>query len=52
MAWNEAVFSGEPLFQNEFSISIRFTLVHLGESWILNNTYEPCHAKNLTTFID
>ena len=42
IAWNDSVFQGETLFQNDFSISVRFTSTISGDSWTLTNIYGPC----------
>ena len=52
VAWNDAMFQGECLFKNDFSISIRFISVHIGESWILTNIYGPCDEEGRHLFLD
>lgn len=52
VAWNDSCFQGECLFKNKFSISIRFTSVHIGNSWILTNIYGPCDSKGKAEFLD
>lgn len=42
IAWNGALFSGEMIFQNKFSLSIQFTSNLSNQSWILTNVYGPC----------
>lgn len=46
VVWNDSTFFGETLFQNKFSISIRFTYRKSSISWILTNIYGPCQADD------
>jgi hypothetical protein len=50
--WNDALFSGEQLFQNDFSILVKFTCNLSGNIWILTSIYGPCHAEGKYQFID
>ena len=50
-AWNGNIFSGETLFKNDFSISIRFTSKMTGDKWILTNIYGPCQENNRNDFL-
>jgi exonuclease III len=50
--WNDALFSGEQLFQNDFSILVKFTCNLSGNIWILTSIYGPCHAEGKDQFID
>ena len=52
VVWNESIFKGETLFKNSFSISVKFTSVHNGDSWILTNIYGPCQDEARAEFID
>ena len=51
-AWNGALFSGELMFQNKFSLSIQFTCRTSSKSWILTNIYGPCNHEDKIEFID
>ena len=44
-AWNGALFTGELMFQNKFSLSIQFTCNTSSKSWILTNIYGPCNHE-------
>jgi exonuclease III len=50
--WNGSLLSGEVDFQNEFSLSIKFTSVLSHESWILTNIYGPCTAERKSSFFE
>jgi exonuclease III len=50
--WNGSLFNGEVDFQNEFSISIKFTSSLSHESWILTNIYGPCTAERKAIFLE
>lgn len=46
--WNGSVFSGVPVFSNDFSISVDFTCLTSNRQWTLTNIYGPrTHAKKL-----
>ena len=51
-AWNGALFSGEMIFQNKFSLSIHFTCNSSSKTWILTNIYGPCNHEDKVEFID
>lgn len=50
IAWNDSIFMGETLFQNDFSISVRFTSKLSGDTWILTNIYGPCQGEARNVF--
>jgi hypothetical protein len=50
--WNGSLFNGEIAFENEFSLSIKFTSSLSHESWILTNIYGPCVAERKAIFLD
>jgi exonuclease III len=50
--WNGSLFNGTIKFQNEFSLSVRFTSNLSLDSWILTNIYGPCHAERKAIFLD
>ena len=50
--WKGALFQGETLFKNEFSLSIRFTSTQSGEQWILTNIYGPCQLDKRIEFLN
>lgn len=52
IAWNDSLFSGENIFQNDFSISVRFISKLSGDSWILTNIYGPCQGAERVAFLD
>ena len=52
VVWNEVVVSGETLFQNEFSISIKEFCKLSDDQWYLSNIYGPCHAEKREEFLD
>jgi hypothetical protein len=43
--WNGSLFKGELQFQNEFSLSVKFTCRILEATWIMTNIYGPCSSK-------
>lgn len=50
-AWNGALFTGEMMFQNKFSISIQFTCKTSAQTWILTNIYGPCNHEEKADFL-
>lgn len=52
IAWNDTIFAGEKVFQNDFSLSIRFISKISGDSWILTNIYGPCQGPKRVFFLD
>jgi exonuclease III len=50
--WNGSLFNGEVDFQNEFSLSIKFTSSLSHDSWILTNIYGPCIAERKAIFLE
>jgi exonuclease III len=50
--WNGSLFNGEVDFQNEFSLSIKFTSNLSDDSWILTNIYGPYIAERKAIFLD
>jgi hypothetical protein len=50
--WNGSLFQGNLEFQNEFSLSVKFTSNLSMDSWILTNIYGPCHAERKAIFLD
>jgi exonuclease III len=50
--WNGSLFNGEVDFQNEFSLSIKFTSNLSHDSWFLTNIYGPCTAERKAIFLD
>jgi hypothetical protein len=50
--WNGNLFKGELTFQNEFSLSVKFTNNISPENWIITNIYGPCQADRKSLFID
>jgi hypothetical protein len=52
IVWNDAIFNGDLLFQNNFSISINFTCKLSNDSWVLTSVYGPCQAEQKALFID
>ena len=52
IAWNGSLFQGETLFQNDFSISIKFISKLTGDSWILTNIYGPCQGDTKEVFLN
>lgn len=52
VGWNGALFTGEQIFQNRFSLSIQFTSHLSNQSWILTNIYGPCEHNDKAVFID
>lgn len=52
ICWNENVFKGHLLFQNNFSLTVQFTSVHSNATWILTNIYGPCEGEAREQFLD
>jgi exonuclease III len=50
--WNGSLFNREVDFQNEFSLSIKFTSNLSHDSWILTNIYGPYSAERKAIFLD
>jgi hypothetical protein len=50
--WNGTLFKGELLFQNEFSLSVKFTCKISETTWIMTNIYGPCSSERKNAFID
>jgi exonuclease III len=50
--WNGNLFKGDLTFQNEFSLSVKFTNNISVDSWIITNSYGPCQADRKAIFID
>lgn len=52
MVWNDSIFQGQLVFQNDYAISIQFTSSHSSmDCWILTNVYGPCQPEEKTQFI-
>jgi exonuclease III len=49
--WNGALFDGTLEFQNDFSISVKFTSNISSESWYLTNIYGPSQADRKDDFL-
>ena len=45
VVWNDSMMSGEVLFQNDFSLSLKFTCKVSAEHWFLTNIYGPCQTE-------
>lgn len=52
VVWNDSVFAGETLFQNQFSISIKFTSTFLAPLGLCLNIYGPCQADDRLIFMN
>ena len=52
IAWNGALFEGETVFQNIYSLSIQFTCKISLKTWILTNIYGPCDHSGKADFIN
>ena len=52
VAWVDSNLNGEVVFENEFSISVKFTCKLSNDCWILTNVYGPCHVQKRGEFID
>jgi hypothetical protein len=50
--WKSSKFNGHVVFQNEFSLSIEFTSMISGHSWILTQVYAPCTTEGKQNFLD
>lgn len=50
IVWKSAVFEGNEIFQNSFSI-VEFTSMLNGESWILTTIYVPCDSEGKFEFM-
>jgi hypothetical protein len=50
--WNGTLFKGELQFQNEFSLSVKFTCRISEATWIMTNIYGPCSSERKNAFID
>ena len=50
-AWNGALFTGQLLFQNKFSLTMQFTCTSSLKPWILTNIYGPCRQEDKIDFI-
>jgi hypothetical protein len=51
-AWKSALFSGQLVFTNEFSVAVEFSSRHNDNSWILTNIYRPCLADGKREFLE
>jgi hypothetical protein len=40
------------VFQNSYAMSVEFTSLFLGASWILSNIYSPCTPEGRQSFLD
>jgi hypothetical protein len=52
IVWKSSRFSGEVVFQNSYAMSVEFTSLFLGASWILSNIYAPCTPEGRQSFLD
>jgi len=50
-AWKSNVFNGQLVFQNGFSITVKLTAKHNGDTWFLTNVYGPCTQDAKRDFI-
>jgi exonuclease III len=50
--WNGALFNGHIEFQNEFSISVKFSSNLSSNKWILTNIYGPSHSDKKSQFLE
>ena len=44
VAWNGSAFTGVVIESNRFSITVKFSSVHNGETWKLTTVYGPCQG--------
>jgi exonuclease III len=49
--WNDCLFKGDLEFQNDFSISVKFTCNISNDIWYLTNIYGPSHADRKDEFL-
>ncbi|XP_073360397.1 uncharacterized protein [Aegilops tauschii subsp. strangulata] len=52
IAWNEQLFSGLLIHQNDYSLTINFTCKLSGTAWKLTNIYGPCQQDARVDFLD
>lgn len=52
VVWNDSLFSRETVFQNKFSISIKFSSKISDTSWYLTNIYGPCLTEERIIFMN
>ena len=51
VAWNDQVFRGQIIHNNNFTITIQFTSRHNGDQWVLTNVYGHCEQQERHLFI-
>jgi exonuclease III len=49
--WNESLFKGALEFQNDFSISVKFTCNISNDTWYLTKIYGPSHSDRKEEFL-
>jgi hypothetical protein len=50
--WNGTLFKGELLFQNDFSLLVKFSFKISEATWIITNINGPCSSEKKNAFID
>ena len=51
MIWNSAIFTGAVLFQEDFSLVIKFLSMQSAQEWTLVNVYGPCQGDPRVIYI-
>jgi exonuclease III len=49
--WKSSRFLGQVVFQNQYAMSVEFTSVFSGATWILTNIYAPCTTEGRQEFL-
>ena len=49
--WCSSTFTGTIIHKKDFAITVSFTSMHNGDSWLLSNIYGPCDEPERTEFI-
>lgn len=52
VAWKSALFAGQRIFNNSYSLSLEFVSAHDNTAWCLTCVYGPCTAEGKLLFLD
>ena len=51
MGWNSAIFTGEVIQINKFTVTVKFTSSHNRQTWTLSSVYGPCQGPERDNFV-
>jgi len=51
MGWNSAIFTGEVIQINKFTVTVKFTSSHNRQTWTLSSVYGPCQGSERDNFV-